>query len=145
MEESSNMSNILEPDPSELDMTGFAWEGLQSRLHKTERQYLTSLNLGNPLLVQNFWVTDDGGIRSKSMCVLFPKILVLFREQKDSLDLHFKKPFGPLPPLSPPTSPTLERKKLSIYGVMFPRHMLVIESTVNGSFRKCTTFLPCRV
>ena len=138
MEEAANISRIPEPDTSGLDMGLFAWEGLQSRLHRTERRYLTSLGLGNPLLAQNFWVTDDGGSRSKSICVLFPKILLLFRVQKDTPDLHFKKPFGPLPPLSPPNSPKVECKKLSVYGVMFPRHMLIIESTLNGSFRKCT-------
>src|SRR5271169_4621310 len=128
MEEAAKVSKI-EQDTSELDMAvNMHWVGLQSVLHNTERRYLTGLKLGNPHLVQNFWVTDDGGTRSNSMCVLFPKILLLFREQKESSALRFERrdSLSASPPNSP-TNTTRGPSKWSVYGVMFPRHILIIE------------------
>ena len=91
MEEAATISNV-EKDTSEVDMAvNMHWAGLQSVLHSTERRYLSGLNLGNPHLVQNFWVTDDGGTRSNSMCVLFAKILLLFREQKREFRSSIRK------------------------------------------------------
>lgn len=133
MEEAATISNI-EQDTSELDMAvNMHWAGLQSVLHSTECRYLNGLKLGNPHLVQNFWVTDDGGTRSNSMCVLFAKILLLFREQKESSALRFERrdSLGASPPNSP-TNPTSGPSKWSVYGVMFPRHILIIEPTLNG-------------
>src|SRR5271170_6287066 len=130
MEEAANVSR-MEHDTSEVDMAvNIHWVGLQSVLHCTERRYLAGLNLGTPLLVQNFWVTDDGGTRSNSMCVIFPRILLLFREQKESPALRFERR-GSFDH-SPPDSSPRESPKWSVYGVMFPRHMLIIESTLNG-------------
>lgn len=133
MEEVANVSR-MEQDTPEVDIAvNIQWVGLQSILHATERRYLTGLNLGTPHLVQNFWVTDDGGTRSNSMCVLFPRILLLFREQKESPALRFERrgSFDHSPPNSPLNSPN-GPPKWSVYGVMFPRHMLIIESTLNG-------------
>jgi hypothetical protein len=133
MEEAANVSR-MEQDTPEVDMAvNIQWVGLQSILHATERRYLTGLNLGTPHLVQNFWVTDDGGTRSNSMCVLFPRILLLFREQKESLALRFERrgSFDHSPPNSLLNSAN-GPPKWSVYGVMFPRHMLIIESTLNG-------------
>ena len=136
IEEVANVSGI-EESTTELDMAvNMHWVGLQAVLHPSERRYLTGLNLGNPHLVQNFWVTDDGGTRSNSMCVLFPKILLLFREQKESSALRFERPnsLGTSPPNSHTTT-ARGPSKWSVYGVMFPRHMLIIETTLNGNYR----------
>ena len=134
IEEAANVSSVMEQDTPGFDIAvNSLWIGLQSYLHRTERRYLTSLNLGHPRLVQNFWVTDDGGTRSNSMCVLFPRILLLFREQKESPALRFERrgSFDHSPPNSLPNSPR-GPPKWSVYAVMFPRHMLMIESTPNG-------------
>jgi hypothetical protein len=103
------------------------WAGLQGMLHPTEKEYLEGLHLGSPKLVEEFNVVDEGGSGGLSTCVLFPKVLLLFREQHESTHLHFEKgecshhhDHGVLP-------------KWSCYAVLFPRHISNIALTPNGT------------
>ena len=102
------------------------WAGLQTMLHETERRYLNELHLGEPKLIEEFNVCDEGGSGGISTCVLYPKVLLLFRKQHESTHLHFEKgtcvhhvDHRVLP-------------KLSVYAIIFPRHVSRIVPKPNG-------------
>jgi hypothetical protein len=102
------------------------WAGLQGMLHPTEKEYLDGLHLGSPKLVEEFNVVDEGGSGGVSTCVLFPKVLLLFREQHESTHLHFERG-GCLHHVDHGVLP-----KWSCYAVLFPRHISNIAPTPNG-------------
>jgi hypothetical protein len=102
------------------------WVGFQKFLYCTENQYLQSLHLGNPSLIDQFSVSVKGGTSSDSMCVLFPRILLLFRKQNITDSARSSQSVGY------PQEPETESEKWSIYGVMFPRHIAIVSARLNG-------------
>jgi hypothetical protein len=104
------------------------WVGIQASLRIPEAKHLLQLNLGEPTLIQDFYITDDGGSRSLSVCVLFRTILLLFRHQKETVHTRFGSVAQNLT-LSEPTTPD---SKMSVYGYLFPRHISTITPTANG-------------
>lgn len=104
-----------------------SWMGFQSFLYPTEKQYLESLRLGNPNLIDQFSVSVEGGTSSDSMCVLFPRILLLFRKQDITDSTPSSQSVG-----SSQASKTENDEEWSIYGVMFPRHIAIVSVRPNG-------------
>ena len=102
------------------------WAGLQTMLHQTERRYLDELHLGEPKLVEEFNVYDEGSSGGISTCVLFPKVLLLFREQHESTHLHFER--GTSVHYVDHTAPP----KWSVYAIIFPRHVNQVVPKPNG-------------
>jgi len=102
------------------------WAGLQTMLHQTERRYLNELHLGEPKLVEEFNVCDEGGSGGISTCVLFPKVLLLFREQHESTHLRFERG------TSVHYVDDRVRPKWSVYAIIFPRHVNQIVPKPNG-------------
>jgi hypothetical protein len=118
--------SVMEQPSSPNRSTLWQWTGFQNSLHETERRYLNELHLGDPKLVQEFNVCDEGGSGGLSTCVLFPKVLLLFREQHESAHLHFESGHSVHHADGVPS-------KWSVYAVIFPRHVSNIVPKPNGT------------
>jgi len=105
------------------------WSGIQGLLRPAEARHLLQLDLGEPVLIHDFYITDDGDSRTHAICVLFHAILLLFRYQNETAHIYFESPRSSVSEDMPmPHS----KAKLSVYGYLFPRHIDAINPTTNG-------------
>jgi hypothetical protein len=127
--------NSMTESSVDSDIEGASmWAGFQKRLHKTEKKYLRALDLGDPILCQQFWVSEKDISPSKTMCVLFPRILLFFRQQTDSVYTRFEKTGRQPSPDGNVNRVSAESVKWGSYAVLFPRHIATVSSTPNGFF-----------
>jgi hypothetical protein len=99
-------------------------------LQEGERNYLDTLGLGLPLLIQEcFYITEDGSARpQKAVCMLFNDILLLCRYQAESSLTSWDQ----TPASSRLVTTTPETEKLFVYGYLYPRHIDSVKSTAVG-------------
>src|SRR5277367_93241 len=71
--------------PCGLTSTRYTWQGLQSNFGRGEINYIRSLDLKDPLLIQDtFMISEDDDDEpsrpSEAVCILFRDIMLLCRE-----------------------------------------------------------------
>lgn len=105
------------------------WDEVRGLLRSAEAKHLLQLKLGEPVLIQDFYITDDGNSRTQAICVLFHAILLMFRYQKETAHTYFESPRSSI---SDGMSYPHNEPKLSVYGYLFPRHIDEIIPKPNG-------------
>ena len=107
-------------------------DGFRSYLQAGERDYLDSLQLGPPDLLQDYFLITDQGSNhvTRAVCVLYENVLLLCR-------YHSSSSLRPWGDRAGERTDLEESVKLFVYAYLYPRQIDDVASTRVGAVSFC--------